>query len=287
VNDVERWIYLDGPEPERIAPYLDALRDLPPATLEDEEEAVRRVCGTIDAELALLMDQHQLVDPLMEEEAAAPDAPPAPVARPPSVRLAEAAAPDAPRAPLPRPPSVRPAEAAPGPRPQFVRLAEAAATLQSRLDQYPAMSDALHHAMLPPAPPAHLAPPPPAHLAPPPPAHLAPPPLAPPPPAHLAPPGWRAAGAVPFPDLTLEQYASFRAELEIEPERTAGILCAYRVPDEAAGHALVAHWDQRFAAQPGVYATYAGLVARFSVWLFARRPARTPATPAAAYARRP
>jgi hypothetical protein len=46
MNDAERWIYFDGPEPAHIRPLLDALRELPPATLppptpEQRERAVR------------------------------------------------------------------------------------------------------------------------------------------------------------------------------------------------------------------------------------------------------
>ena len=53
MNEIERWIYLDGPEPERIRPLLDALRDLPPATPQDRERMARAFfaasaeCGTV------------------------------------------------------------------------------------------------------------------------------------------------------------------------------------------------------------------------------------------------
>src|SRR6185503_15231846 len=47
MNDIEGWIYFDGPEPEHIRPLLDALREdalraLSPATPEDKERLSRR-----------------------------------------------------------------------------------------------------------------------------------------------------------------------------------------------------------------------------------------------------
>jgi hypothetical protein len=54
MNDVERWIYFDGPEPAHLRPLLDALRELPPATLppptpEQRERAVRRMTERLNA----------------------------------------------------------------------------------------------------------------------------------------------------------------------------------------------------------------------------------------------
>jgi hypothetical protein len=54
MNDAERWIYFDGPEPAHIRPLLDALRELPPSTLppptpEDKERVIRRILERIDA----------------------------------------------------------------------------------------------------------------------------------------------------------------------------------------------------------------------------------------------
>ena len=41
MNDIDRWIYFDGPEPEQIRPLLDALRDLSPATPQDESADIK------------------------------------------------------------------------------------------------------------------------------------------------------------------------------------------------------------------------------------------------------
>ena len=54
MNDVERWIYFDGPEPAHIRPLLDALREqpsatLPPPTPEQRERAVRRFTERLNA----------------------------------------------------------------------------------------------------------------------------------------------------------------------------------------------------------------------------------------------
>jgi hypothetical protein len=54
MNDAERWIYFDGPEPAHLRPLLDALRELPPPTLppptpEDKERVIRRILERIDA----------------------------------------------------------------------------------------------------------------------------------------------------------------------------------------------------------------------------------------------
>ena len=53
MNELDRWVYFDGPEPESLRPVLGALRDLlPPPTEEDEAQAVARVLAALDAELA-------------------------------------------------------------------------------------------------------------------------------------------------------------------------------------------------------------------------------------------
>jgi hypothetical protein len=80
MNDADRWIYFDGPEPEHIRPFLDALRDLPPATPEDKERAIRRFLATLDATLS------RREEPAGAEEGRASDAPGAPFA--PSVPIA-------------------------------------------------------------------------------------------------------------------------------------------------------------------------------------------------------
>ena len=52
MNDIDGWLYFDGPEPEHLRPLLDALRDLPPSTPEDKQRMARRLFEKLDAELA-------------------------------------------------------------------------------------------------------------------------------------------------------------------------------------------------------------------------------------------
>ena len=52
MNDIGDWIYFDGPEPDHLRPLLDALRDLPPSTPEDKQRMARRISEKLDAELA-------------------------------------------------------------------------------------------------------------------------------------------------------------------------------------------------------------------------------------------
>ncbi len=49
MDDLDRWIYFDGPEPERLRPLLDALRDHPPATPQDRERAASQFFARLDA----------------------------------------------------------------------------------------------------------------------------------------------------------------------------------------------------------------------------------------------
>ncbi len=51
MNEVERWLYLDGPEPELLRPLLDALRTPPVSTPADEERRSRAILARIDAYL--------------------------------------------------------------------------------------------------------------------------------------------------------------------------------------------------------------------------------------------
>jgi hypothetical protein len=54
VNDVERWIYFDGPVPASVRPLLDALDegDTPPPTPQEKERVMADFFATLDARLA-------------------------------------------------------------------------------------------------------------------------------------------------------------------------------------------------------------------------------------------
>jgi len=60
VNDVERWIYFDGPEPEFVRPLLDALREVetPCPTPEHKERMLADFLATLDARLERVTDGH-------------------------------------------------------------------------------------------------------------------------------------------------------------------------------------------------------------------------------------
>jgi hypothetical protein len=69
MNDVEAWLYFDGPEPEHLRPLLDALRDVPPPTPEDKERALRRFLARLNA------TPSRREEPAGAEEGRASDAP--------------------------------------------------------------------------------------------------------------------------------------------------------------------------------------------------------------------
>jgi hypothetical protein len=75
------------------------------------------------------------------------------------------------------------------------------------------------------------------------------------------------SGVVPFPRLTLEQYASLRAELTVWPERAGEILEKYHVMHEAALGALDEHWRREIAEKPEVRAAFEEKLAMFVPWL--------------------
>jgi hypothetical protein len=79
------------------------------------------------------------------------------------------------------------------------------------------------------------------------------------------------AALLPFPRLSLEAYASLRAELSVWPERAAGILPRYHVMNEAAYRALHAHWQIELAASPEARATFDKLLAGYTAWLRTQR----------------
>ena len=79
------------------------------------------------------------------------------------------------------------------------------------------------------------------------------------------------AALLPFPRLSLEAYASLRAELSLWPERSAVILPRYHVMNEAAHRALNEHWHTELAASPEARATFDKLLADYMAWLRTER----------------
>ena len=79
------------------------------------------------------------------------------------------------------------------------------------------------------------------------------------------------AGAAPslpagVPDLTLQQYASLRVELEMSPDRAASIRGRYGVSEEGRD-ALDAHWRARFQPDPLLRMEFARAYAAYLAWL--------------------
>jgi hypothetical protein len=81
-----------------------------------------------------------------------------------------------------------------------------------------------------------------------------------------------SSGFVPptgVPDLTLEQYASLRVELDRAPESASVALRRYGVADDARD-TLDTHWKARFAADPALRMSFAQKCAEYVAWLEAR-----------------
>jgi len=69
-----------------------------------------------------------------------------------------------------------------------------------------------------------------------------------------------------FPDFTVEQYASLRAEICEQPERTDAILDRYGVHGAAELMALEGEWNRRRTAEPATAARLDELVQSYRAW---------------------
>jgi hypothetical protein len=294
MNDADGWIYFEGPEPERIRPLLDALRDLPPATPEDKERVARRFFAKLDAA------RSRREEPADGEEGpgrARPGAPIAPIAPPDAERLgaedgatvrsptrsdrSDASPKDEPSA-LEAPLEAREghaegtgaAPAAPG-EGATEGLASTAlapdlpAEVWEMLGKLPFRPASLEQAAVRtlqvPVMTRNLGETGPVELD-----AMAK--------AVAALPfaGTTAgAGSVRFPELKLEQYASLHAELLVCPEQAGKILPRYFVPSEAARKALEEYWARRLAENVGERAALERAVEEYSAWLRWRRGDRT------------
>ncbi len=76
MDEGERWIYFDGPEPDHVRAVLDALRRAPPATAEESARFERELFAKLDAQAA---DAPPAPDPVVEAPA------PAGMPRPPEL----------------------------------------------------------------------------------------------------------------------------------------------------------------------------------------------------------
>lgn len=255
MNDVERWIYFDGPEPERVRPLLDALRDLPPATPQDRERAARRFFEALDSTLK------RSEAPPGEEEGRESNAPGAPPARP-----------DAERRVVDRSDAIEPSHALP-PHPLDTPARPPAAITRTATLELP---DALRGAVgVLPFKPVPRGQPRTAKTLQVPMMRVGLGETAPLGDDSIAkavaalPFAGNTVGVaiVPFPRLELEQYASLRAELAVRPERSAETLLRYHVLSEAARRALDEHWHTHFADDPEACAAFESTLAQYIAWL--------------------
>ena len=247
MNELERWLYFDGPEPEQVRSLLDALRDeLPPATEEDHELAEHYVFAAMEAEGA---------PPVASA--------PIPELRAPAVTneragrlVMEVAEPELVAPSLVAPPPLAPAEVAPEAPLSRVQapLAGTGVALDLRREEWEA------RARLPFRPAAPEAP--------------GTPKVA----KTMQTPAWRAHlgdttpigddsisramalgpflgntlgwGKVLYPRMMVVQYAWFCVSLHLWPDKKAAIFKHYEVMHEAARAALDEHWREVFTARP-------------------------------------
>lgn len=265
MKDIDGWIYFDGPEPDHIRPLLDALRDLSPATPEDKERLSRRFFERLDGELSQRSDPpaatgSQLAETPDERGAGNDGA----TARSPAFDDRLAALPADPPAPLvpvdagkPHTAEGRPPEAltittlalelpaefreqlralpfmprAPGP--DFKLTMKVPVMDRRKGETAPLGDDSIANAV-----------------------------------AALPFAGYAVGrGMVPFPQLSLEAYASLQAELSVWPEWSADILPRYRVMNEGAREALDEHWQMQLAASPEMRAQFEKAVGEYTAWL--------------------
>jgi hypothetical protein len=272
MDDLDRWIYLDGPEPESLRTVLDALRDLPPPTPEDEARMARAYLARLAAKPADIR-----AEPPAGEEPhgdAPPPAPPAPAVRP--LRVAPPDPEDAePRgiatpAPSPEPPPV--VTAPPPMTPVPAALASTSEVMQLppleergklpfvRPEDVPPNKRATRTRQSEVEPPSGLGS------------------TAPLDDHSVA----RAKAALPFVPclgggeleiggLTMNQYASFCAERAILPEAEAAVMERYHVRTPEARAALDEQWRKHLALVPSMRAVFQEKLNVFADYLRKRR----------------
>jgi hypothetical protein len=293
MNDADRWIYFDGPEPEHIRPLLDALRDLPPATPEDKERAIRRFFYKLDAMLSRREEPAGGEEGQRRDPPGAPGAPIAPIAPPQPERRWAGGGPTA-RSPTfadlrdaspkeePSAPEVpfeargpRAADTGAAPEAPGERAAEGAVGTGLVPDLPAEVWERLGRLPFRPASPGQAA------------DRTMKLPVMGRGQGETAPIRGdsiaKAVAALPFagntvgtgivliPRLNLEQYASLRAELAVSPERVGEILPRYHVLSEASRRALDEHWAERLAGNGEERAAFERAVGEYSAWLRASR----------------
>jgi hypothetical protein len=280
MDEGERWILFDGPEPEQVRAVLDVLRQVPPATAEEDARFQREFFEKLDAQTGGAPPSEDGQDeaaaatppPRAVESLAGPateggvtarspmldglgrcDTPPVAGQKAPEP-VDEAPAPTG----VPRPP-VRFAGTAP--IPTEVRKQSAALPFLAP-EQVPAAKKSARTVPVPVMKKRGL--------------------------AETVPAGndaitravaalpfaasaSRAAEVVAFPTLKVNEYASLRAELSVTPTIAGQILARYQVTSPAAQGALDAHWGRRFAEEAGLRAEFERAFGEFVGWLRMQR----------------
>lgn len=275
MNEVDQWIYFDGPEPEHLRPLLDALRELPPSTAEDAQRCARTFFEALQKQKAQQGSPAGIEDrgsePVASEAPLSPDAGRVAPTSGPTARSPEPAPTISTHEPPAKNEPVRviwPSGQAAG-EPAFAKLPE----LMSTSNAVEIPEELLRNPL----------------------------PFVPPSPAQpraaktmqvpVRNPQFggtldikdqsfdevRAAlpfltstvggGVVPFPRLTLAQYASFRAELAVSPGSSSEILSKYRVLHEASRAALDEHWRKYLAERPDERATFEQKLGEYTTYL--------------------
>jgi hypothetical protein len=257
MNEVDRWIFFDGPEPAHLRPVLDALRAEEPATPADQDRLIRGLLEKLDGATS-------------------------------SARAAATAVPVGAEVPLPSPqPSVPPVAVLPAhgddpPCPLALPALVAVPTSPPGVATAPAeeLSDAVKQAMgrLPFGKPGAV------------PARKAAPKTAETPryrrelggtvtdgddaisKAVAAVPfnGCTAEAIVTFPNLTLDEYTSLCAELAVSPQDAPAILRRYQVLSTPSRRALDEHWQEQLAEHPAMRETFERNFAVFAYWVRVR-----------------
>jgi len=244
VNDVEGWIYFDGPEPEPLRALLDDVRDLPPLTPEDKALMERRLFDAIDATLGYAEEPPGSLAP-----APTSGIPSNPL--PPSANLAPAwsSTPDSrhsqrPSQPLP-PASANisgivPAPVLDGPRSTGVTPSRPATPAAKTLE-LPVMG--LENLRVTTPLENNIA-------------AVA---------NSIPVPGSKAAPAtVHIPHMSIEQFAAFQAEVAHWPSNPDWVRPRHHVANEAAHAALDEHWHKHFAAHPEDWPAYSRAFAEWT-----------------------
>lgn len=226
-DDGEGWIYFDGPEPESVRVLFDVLRAPPALPPEEQARLTQSIMKQIDEAHALRSEA-----PSSRRHAAR---------RSPRSESESASDPETKRAPEVRAQrsalpfqSAPPGQIAPpAPKPNVEKTMQVPVMRPPGAETFPIGDNSIQEAL-----------------------------------AVLPFVGNTAGtGMVMVPGLTIEQYASFRVELAVWPDRVTSIYREYRVTSRAAHAALDQAWEKLFEQRPDVRAQFEQALAIYEAWV--------------------